>query len=271
MKFGWGFVAVFATFVVGGFARAPIVRAADIQDRIVLTLDSGFVGRPVSLDVFGGSVRVSWDAGDLIAPTMLMVERETSASSSIIHLAWADPYNVAERGVRVETPSECVPDAFTTCTLQRQNGNAWADAKDGRVYGYSIVRIVRVASPYMKSGSASWYKYKNCRCAASPDFPKGTRVKVTSQLTGKSTVVRINDWGPERDKFPDRVIDLDKLAFKEFAPTGAGLIRVTVKPLDPKDPEYALADLPLTVPVEVVKKTVAVSTAPPVTTTGWSY
>lgn len=270
MKFGWGFFIIFATIGVGSLLKTPAAQAADVSDRVVLTLDRGFIGRPVSLDVLGGTVRVSWDVGDLIAPTMLMIERDSSASSSVVHLTWADPYNVAERGVRVETPTECVPDAFTTCTLQRQNGDAWADARDGRVYGYSIVRVMRVATPYMKSGSASWYKYKNCRCAASPDFPKGTHVKVTSQLTGKSIVVRINDWGPERDKFPDRVIDLDKLAFKEFAPTGAGLIRVAVKPLDPADPEYALANLPIAAPIEPVKKTVVVSTAP-TATSGWSY
>jgi rare lipoprotein A (peptidoglycan hydrolase) len=65
---------------------------------------------------------------------------------------------------------------------------------------------------------------------------------VTSQLTGKYTVVRINDWGPERDKFPERVIDLDAVAFKEFAPLGAGVIRVDVEPIGPDDPDYAMAD-----------------------------
>lgn len=268
MTFWWGWVLVFATVVVGGLSSTHVVRAADVADRVVLTLDSGFVGRPVSLDVLGGSVRVSWDTGDLIAPTMLMVERLSLVSSTAYRLTWADPYNVAERGVRVETPADCVSGAFTDCTLERQNGDTWSTAKGGRVYGYSTVRVQKIESPYMKSGSASWYAYKNCRCAASPDFPKGTRVKVTSQLTGKSTVVRINDWGPERNIFPDRVIDLDKLAFKEFAPTGAGLIRVTVKPLDPNDPEYGFADLPIAMPV-VTTKTAPLPTSP--VAPSWSY
>lgn len=249
------------------------VRAADATsaNREVFYLDAGFVGRPVSLDVFGGDVRVSWDAGDLNAPTMLMVERSMDATTTV-RITWADPYNLAERGVHVDVPSDCVADAKTTCTLLRKNGDQWIATTDGRVYGFADVRIQKDVSSYMKSGSASWYKYKNCRCAASPDFPKGTRVKVTSLLTGKSAVVRINDWGPERDKFPDRVIDLDKLAFKEFAPTGAGLINVTVQPLTPDDPEYALADLPIAGAVVAVKKTVTPTKPKPVAETpSWSY
>jgi len=83
----------------------------------------------------------------------------------------------------------------------------------------------------MSDGVASWYKYKNCLCAASPDYPKGTKLKVTNIDNGKSVVVKVNDWGPERDKFPDRVIDLDVVAFKKIAPKSAGLCKVKVQPL----------------------------------------
>lgn len=247
------------------------VRAADATsaNREVFYLDAGFVGRPVSLDVFGGAVRVSWDAGDLNAPTMLMVERNTDTSTTTVQLTWADPYNLSSRGVHVDVPSDCVADAKTTCTLLRKDGDQWAATTDGRVYGFAMVQVQKDISTYMKSGSASWYKYKNCRCAASPDFPKGTRVKVTSLLTGKSSVVRINDWGPERDKFPDRVIDLDKLAFKEFAPTGAGLIRVSVQPLTKDDPDYGLADLPIAGGAVAVKS--AITPKPVPETPTWSY
>jgi hypothetical protein len=83
----------------------------------------------------------------------------------------------------------------------------------------------------MEVGVASWYKYKDCDCAASPDFKKGTKVKVTNLKNGKSIVLRINDWGPERDKFPDRVIDLDVTAFKKLANKRGGLIHVRVEKL----------------------------------------
>ena len=78
-------------------------------------------------------------------------------------------------------------------------------------------------------GAASWYGYKNCDCAASPDYPKGTRLLVTSVADPKkSVIVRVNDYGPERDVHPDRIIDLDKVAFKKLAKLGAGVIDVRV-------------------------------------------
>lgn len=81
----------------------------------------------------------------------------------------------------------------------------------------------------MSEGTASWYKYKNCNCAASPDYPKGTQLKVTNVDNGKSVVVKVNDWGPDRSVHPDRVIDLDAVAFKQIAKTSAGLCKVKVE------------------------------------------
>jgi hypothetical protein len=84
----------------------------------------------------------------------------------------------------------------------------------------------------MEYGKASWYAYKGCDCAASPDYPKGTELLVTSVADpAKSVVVVVNDFGPERDVFPDRVIDLDKVAFAQLAPLGAGVINVRVRPV----------------------------------------
>ncbi|MCD4705740.1 hypothetical protein K8R61_01525, partial [bacterium] len=80
----------------------------------------------------------------------------------------------------------------------------------------------------METGVASWYKWKNCDCAASPDYPKGTRLKVTNLDNQKSVVVTVNDYGPERDKFPERVIDLDAVAFSKIANTSAGVCNVRV-------------------------------------------
>jgi rare lipoprotein A len=78
-------------------------------------------------------------------------------------------------------------------------------------------------------GKASWYKYKDCDCAASPDFPKGARLRVTNLYNGRSVIVTVNDFGPERNVFPDRVIDLDVTAFKQIARKGAGVINVKVE------------------------------------------
>lgn len=91
-------------------------------------------------------------------------------------------------------------------------------------------RLILAANPdVLTVGTASWYKYKNGLFAASPDFLKGSVLIVTNLDNGKKVEVTVNDWGPERDKHPDRVIDLDKVAFQKLAPLGAGLIRVKVE------------------------------------------
>lgn len=79
-------------------------------------------------------------------------------------------------------------------------------------------------------GKASWYGYKNCDCAASPDYPKGSYLVVTSvNDPTKNVTVKVNDYGPDRAVHPDRVIDLDKVAFKKLAGLGAGIIDVRVQ------------------------------------------
>ena len=81
----------------------------------------------------------------------------------------------------------------------------------------------------IKEGRASWYAYKACMCAAHPFYDKDRYVKVTSLSSGKSIIVKTNDRGPDLRVFPDRVIDLDAVAFKELAPLGAGTIGVKVE------------------------------------------
>ena len=85
-------------------------------------------------------------------------------------------------------------------------------------------------SGVMSTGTASWYAYKGCDCAASPDYPKGTELLVTNTDNGKQVVVTVNDWGPERDIFPNRVIDLDVVAFSKIADKRMGLCQVEVVP-----------------------------------------
>lgn len=79
-------------------------------------------------------------------------------------------------------------------------------------------------------GEASWYAYKGCDCAASPDYPKGTSLLVTrlDDQTKFVTVV-VNDYGPDRSIHPGRIIDLDKVAFAKLVSLGAGLIDVSVQ------------------------------------------
>ena len=83
----------------------------------------------------------------------------------------------------------------------------------------------------MTEGKASWYAYKGGDFAASPDFAKGSILRVINTDNEKSIDITVNDWGPERDLFPDRVIDLDKVSFSKISPLGAGIINVRVEPI----------------------------------------
>lgn len=94
---------------------------------------------------------------------------------------------------------------------------------------YARVAVFSLPSVIVK-GDASWYKYKNGDFAASPDFPKGSKIKVTNNDNNKSVVVTINDYGPDRKLHPNRVLDLDKVAFSKIASLGAGVVNITISP-----------------------------------------
>ncbi len=80
-------------------------------------------------------------------------------------------------------------------------------------------------------GKASWYSYKKGLFAASPDFAKGSILRVYNTDNGKFVDVTINDYGPVRSTHPGRVVDLDKVAFKKIAATSAGTINVRIEVL----------------------------------------
>jgi D-alanyl-D-alanine carboxypeptidase len=89
---------------------------------------------------------------------------------------------------------------------------------------------IAATSSIMLSGKASWYSYQGGLFAASPDFPLGTLLRVISiNNPTKNIIVTVNDHGPDRLVHPDRVIDLDKVAFAQLAPLGAGVIAVRIE------------------------------------------
>ncbi len=80
-------------------------------------------------------------------------------------------------------------------------------------------------SNIMEVGSASWYRYRGCDCAASPDYPKDSLLRVTNLENEKSVFVKVNDYGPDRSVHPERVIDLDSVAFRKLANLWEGIIQ----------------------------------------------
>ncbi|MDH4329939.1 MAG: septal ring lytic transglycosylase RlpA family protein [Candidatus Moranbacteria bacterium] len=98
-----------------------------------------------------------------------------------------------------------------------------------------------VQGTYVKTGKqhtglASWYaqpqhlknQYPSITgyYAANPWLPKGSYVRVTNKDNGKAIVAVINDRGPF---VPDRIIDLDKLAFSKIASIGAGVANIRME------------------------------------------
>lgn len=109
------------------------------------------------------------------------------------------------------------------------------DSKNNKVkveIPFSYVRLAVFSNKNILTvGKASWYSYKKGLFAASPDFAKGSVLRVYNLDNGKYVDVTVNDYGPERNSHPDRVVDLDKVAFKKIASTGAGIINVKIEVL----------------------------------------
>lgn len=76
------------------------------------------------------------------------------------------------------------------------------------------------------TGLASWYAHTGTMAAANPWLPMGSYVKVTNKDTGKSVIVKINDRGPFG---PNRIIDLDKVAFEKIASLGQGVANIKME------------------------------------------
>ena len=84
---------------------------------------------------------------------------------------------------------------------------------------------IEVQGTYMKlgkakRGEASHYASSWGELNASRDIPRGSYAKVTNMENGKSTVVKINDYGPQS---PSRIIDLSYKAFATIASAGQGI------------------------------------------------
>ena len=228
-----------------------------------LFLDQGFMNRPVDLDLPAIDLNVKFTESDIPAPGVLTIitqklttESDTTGYGSEIFLYWTTNSALLPQQAEVTVYNPiCGQDEQKQCAIQQSlNGVTEIITSEEQTNGEVRARVkinskiklilIPVTEPpaqdlgYMQQGDASWYAYKNCNCAASPDFPKGSYVKVTClDDETKSVIVRINDFGPERDIFPNRVIDLDKVAFSKLASLGAGVIQVKVEPVDGPEPQ----------------------------------
>jgi len=123
----------------------------------------------------------------------------------------------------------------------RQQWQFWPAAKNTNSqylladWPFTQVKFALFKNTQAFEGTASWYKYKNCLCAASRDYPKGSKLKITnvsydSKNFNKSIIVKINDYGPEA--WTKNIIDLDKKAFQQLGNTKSGIINVRIEKIN---------------------------------------
>ena len=130
---------------------------------------------------------------------------------------------------------------------------AWAQAVEARLAAraHGIAAAGRSALAWSERGMASWYGRDHggrrtssgdrfnpmeLTCAH-PTLPLGTRVLVTSETTGRSVVVTVNDRGP----FGGRIVDLSRAAAARIGMLGSGTASVTLQQATPDMVEVAQA------------------------------
>jgi len=88
------------------------------------------------------------------------------------------------------------------------------------------VQEIVTKGTYMKLGKAqrghaSFYASSWGELNASRSIPRGGYAKVTNMDTGKSVIVKINDYGPQS---PERIIDLSYTSFAKIGSLGQGIL-----------------------------------------------
>ena len=130
---------------------------------------------------------------------------------------------------------------------------AWARAVELQLASraHRVAAAGRSAIAWSERGMASWYDRGRAGrrtssgarfnpmqlTCAHPTLPLGTKVLVTSDSTGRSVVVTVNDRGP----FGGRIVDLSRAAAARIGMLGAGTTSVTLQEATPDAVEVAQA------------------------------
>lgn len=119
---------------------------------------------------------------------------------------------------------------------------SWAASVRAALANRAHEAAARIRQDWSQHGLASWYGRHHrgrrtssgeifdteAMTAAHPSLPLGTKLLVTSQETGRSVVVTVNDRGP----FNHRVIDLSRAAAEKIGMIQAGTAHVTIARLE---------------------------------------
>jgi len=165
--------------------------------------------------------------------------------------AWTDSVRNRLAAQAVAIPAADAPAAQATAAPTRaayaHPVTSWARSVEARL----AMHAHRVALAWSESGMASWYggdhaghrtssgdRFDPMRLTcAHPTLPLGTKVLVTSDTTGRSVVVTVNDRGP----FGGRIVDLSRAAAARIGMLGSGTASVTLQQASPDVVEVAQA------------------------------
>ena len=169
-----------------------------------------------------------------------------AGTSAIAGTSWAASVR-SHLGMQNATPDQA-PGARAVHPV-----TAWAQAVKARLEAraHSVAEAGRSALAWSERGMASWYgrDHSGRRTSsgdrfdpmqltcAHPTLPLGTRVLVTSDSTGRSVVVTVNDRGP----YGGRIVDLSRAAAARIGMLNSGTASVTLQQATPDMVEVAQA------------------------------
>lgn len=151
--------------------------------------------------------------------------------------------------VLVTTSLFALPSAHAAAA-DAQGGTAWAESVHKALAARDAQDVTNADSvsgrDVSQKGMASWYGArqhlrrtssgtrfdKNRLTAAHPTAPLGSKLRVTSEETGRSVVVTVNDRGPYSH---GRIIDLSQAAAAQIGMLGSGVAHVSVETATPEE------------------------------------
>lgn len=205
----------------------------------------------------------TWLASSVVALLMSAAavahaEPLPNAASSVAPTAWADTVRASLATQAVEMGAAPASSGSSSADESPRTSahpvTAWARAVEARLalHAHRVADAGRDALAWSERGMASWYgnDHSGRRTSsgdrfnpmqltcAHPTLPLGTKVLVTSETTGRSVVVTVNDRGP----YGNRIVDLSRAAAARIGMLGSGVADVTLQQATPDVVEVAQAD-----------------------------
>lgn len=238
--------------IIGGSIAVPVQAEEYTGRSFEASVGESGLLKNVSFSVFENSLEIGFPAGRFSAPTTVSVNElnenitppngwqqsgpayqiqvpADTFSAGPYYLSFKSSASAAYKQVYAYDAAKGWLPLEGTENILKGRVNATVTAASVRVAVFENPKI-------LTRGQASWYRYKGGLFAASPDFPAGTKLRVINLDTKKAVDVIVNDHGPDRAVHPNRVVDIDAVAFARLAPLGQGTMKVAIEKLSADAP-----------------------------------